>query len=83
MDEWKGRTIAQRRGLPLTGALGILGIAYQKQILGDPMRILAMMRTQGSKRVKKGPDDLNCPHQSLSHGNRRPKTMILISAGFQ
>jgi hypothetical protein len=27
--------------------LGILGIAYQEQILGDPMRILAMMRAQG------------------------------------
>ena len=47
MDEWKGRTIAQRRGLPLTGALGILGIAYQKRILEDPMGILAMMRVQG------------------------------------
>jgi predicted nucleic acid-binding protein len=47
LDEWKGRTIAQPRGLPLTGALGILGIAYQKQIPGEPMRILAMMRTQG------------------------------------
>ena len=47
MDEWKGRTIAQRRGLPLTGALGILGIAYQKRILEDPMGILTMMRAQG------------------------------------
>jgi predicted nucleic acid-binding protein len=47
MDEWKGRTIAQRHGLPLTGALGILGIAYQKLILEDPISILAMMRAQG------------------------------------
>jgi len=25
MDEWKGREIVQRRGLPLTGALGVFG----------------------------------------------------------
>jgi len=34
-------------GLPLTGALGILGIAYQKRIVEDPMGILATMRVQG------------------------------------
>jgi uncharacterized protein len=30
LDEWRGRRIAQRRNIPLTGALGILGLAYQK-----------------------------------------------------
>ena len=47
MDEWKGRAIAQRRGLPLTGALGVLGDAYQRALLDRPLEILGGMRQQG------------------------------------
>jgi predicted nucleic acid-binding protein len=47
MDEWKGRAIAQRRGLPLTGALGVLGDAYRKGLIDAPLQVLADMRQQG------------------------------------
>lgn len=47
MDEWKGRAIAQRRGLPLTGALGVLGDSYQRALIDRPLEILADMRRQG------------------------------------
>jgi predicted nucleic acid-binding protein len=47
MDEWKGRAIAQRRGLPLVGALGILGDSYQRALIDDPLKILADVRRQG------------------------------------
>ena len=47
LDEWKGRVIAQRRCVPLTGALGILGLAYQRRILEEPLAVLAAMREQG------------------------------------
>jgi len=47
LDESEGRAIAQRRGLPLTGALGILGLAYQKRILEEPLIVLAAMREKG------------------------------------
>jgi hypothetical protein len=30
MDEWKGRAIIRRQGLPLNGAPGVLGDAYQR-----------------------------------------------------
>jgi predicted nucleic acid-binding protein len=43
----KAGRIAQRHSLPLTGALGIPGIAYQKRILEDPMGILTMTRSHG------------------------------------
>ena len=47
MDEWNGRAIVQSRGLPLTGALGVLGDAYRQGLIDDPLRILAEMRQQG------------------------------------
>lgn len=47
LDEWKGRAAAQGRGLPLTGTLGILGLAYQKGILDDPLPVVADMRNKG------------------------------------
>jgi predicted nucleic acid-binding protein len=47
LDEWKGREIAQRRGLPVTGALGILGRAYQQKFIDDPLHVLAAMRERG------------------------------------
>src|SRR5260221_8239825 len=31
MDEWRGRAIAQRRALPLVGALGALGEGFQRE----------------------------------------------------
>src|SRR5260221_12081301 len=36
MDEWKGRAIIQGRGLPLIGALGILGDAYHQGLIDEP-----------------------------------------------
>jgi predicted nucleic acid-binding protein len=47
LDERNGRKIAQQRGLPLTGALGILGLAYQKQVLEDPLGVLGAMPIKG------------------------------------
>ena len=47
MDEWKGRALVQRRGLPLTGALGVLGNAYQQELIDHPLEILADIRQQG------------------------------------
>ncbi len=47
MDEWRGRAIAQRRGLPLVGALAVLGGSYQKTLTDEPLKILADMRKQG------------------------------------
>jgi len=41
MDEWKGRAIAHSRGLPLTGALGVLGDAYRKGLIDTPLQVLA------------------------------------------
>jgi predicted nucleic acid-binding protein len=50
MDEWKGRAIAQRRGIPLTGALGVLGEAYQRALIDRPLDILADIRQQGFRK---------------------------------
>ena len=47
MDEWQGRAIAQRRSLPLIGALGVLGASYQQALIDHPLRILAGMRQHG------------------------------------
>ena len=47
MDERRGRAIAQRRRLPLTGALGVLGDAYQRALIDHPIVILADIRQQG------------------------------------
>lgn len=47
IDEWRGRTIAQRRGLPIIGALGVLGDSYRRRLIDDPLNILAAMRQQG------------------------------------
>ena len=47
MDERKGRAIVHSRGLPLIGALGILGDAYHQGLIDDPLRILTEMRRQG------------------------------------
>ena len=47
IDEWKGRAIAQRRGLPLIGALGVLGEAYRQGLIDAPLQVLAEMRQQG------------------------------------
>jgi predicted nucleic acid-binding protein len=47
MDEWKGRSVARARGLPLIGALGVLGAAYQRRFIDDPMVLLANMRRHG------------------------------------
>jgi uncharacterized protein len=47
MDEWKGRGIVRSRGLPLIGAIGVLGDGYQQGFIDDPMLILAEMRQQG------------------------------------
>lgn len=47
MDEWKGRAVVQRRGIPLVGALGILGIAYQQRLIDHPLKILSGIRQQG------------------------------------
>ena len=47
MEEWKGRVLVQRRGLPLTGALGVLGSAYQQSLIDHPLEILADIRQQG------------------------------------
>jgi len=44
MDERKGRAIVQVRGLPLIGALGVLGEAHQRGILDEPVRVLQAMR---------------------------------------
>lgn len=47
LDERTGREIAGSRNLALTGALGVLGPAYQKRLLDDPIPILAEMRKEG------------------------------------
>ena len=47
MDEWKGRSIVHTRGLPLIGALGVLGEAYRRELIDNPLEILADMRRQG------------------------------------
>ena len=47
IDEWKGRAIAQRRSLPIVGALGILGAGYQRALIDQPLNILSDMRQQG------------------------------------
>jgi predicted nucleic acid-binding protein len=47
IDEWKGRALAHRRGLPLVGALGILGVSYQRALTDQPLKILAEIRRQG------------------------------------
>jgi predicted nucleic acid-binding protein len=53
MDEWKGRTIVRARALPLVGAVGVLGAAYQRHLIDDPLGILANMRRHGF-RVSEG-----------------------------
>jgi predicted nucleic acid-binding protein len=45
MDEWKGRNVARARGL--IGALGVLGAAYRRRFIDDPMELLANMRRHG------------------------------------
>lgn len=47
IDEWKGRTMAKQRRIPITGALGILGLAYQQRHLEDPVAVLVAMRKKG------------------------------------
>jgi len=47
MDERKGRAIVHSRGIPLIGALGILGDAYHQGLIDDPLRILTEMRQHG------------------------------------
>ena len=47
MDELKGRAMAQRRGLPLVGAVGVLGEAYRKRVIDNPLDILDRMRQHG------------------------------------
>jgi predicted nucleic acid-binding protein len=47
MDERRGRAIAQRRGLPLTGALGVLGDAYRRALIDYPLDVLTDIRQQG------------------------------------
>lgn len=47
IDEWKGRAIARRRGLPLIGAIGVLGASYQRALIDDPLNVLVAMRQQG------------------------------------
>ena len=47
LDEWKGRTLAQSRFLPVTGALGVLGDAYRQGFLDNPLEVLAQMRQKG------------------------------------
>jgi predicted nucleic acid-binding protein len=47
MDERKGRAIVQRRGLPLIGALGVLGEAHRRGTLDDPLPVLQAMRQCG------------------------------------
>jgi|SRR5579859_2184376 len=47
MDEWRGRAIAQRKGLPLVGALAVLGDSYQRALIDEPLKILADMRQEG------------------------------------
>jgi predicted nucleic acid-binding protein len=47
IDEWKGRAIAQHRGVPITGALGILGEGYRHALVDRPLEVLADMRRQG------------------------------------
>jgi predicted nucleic acid-binding protein len=47
MDEWRGRAIAQRRAIPLIGALGVLGESYQRALIDHPLGILASIRQQG------------------------------------
>jgi predicted nucleic acid-binding protein len=47
MDEREGRAIVQRRGLPLIGALGVLGEAYQRRFLENPLHVLEAMRQCG------------------------------------
>lgn len=47
IDEWRGRSIARRRGLPVIGALGVLGDGYQHSLIDDPLLILSAMRQQG------------------------------------
>ena len=47
MDERKGRSIAQARGIPFLGALGILGTSYQRALIDQPLKILDEMRQHG------------------------------------
>lgn len=47
IDEWKGRAVAQRRGISLIGALGVLGYSYQRVLIDNPLKVLADMRQQG------------------------------------
>lgn len=47
IDEWKGRTVAKRRRIPLTGAIGILGEAYKRRLIHNPLEILAELRQHG------------------------------------
>lgn len=47
IDEWRGRAIARRRGIPIIGALGVLGDGYQRDLIDDPASILLAMRKQG------------------------------------
>jgi predicted nucleic acid-binding protein len=44
MDERRGRAIAQRRGLPLTGALGVLGDAYQRALRFEALLVTRYAR---------------------------------------
>jgi predicted nucleic acid-binding protein len=47
IDEWKGRAMARSRILPIIGALGVLGDAFQQRLIDDPLEILAVMRQHG------------------------------------
>lgn len=47
MDEWKGRSVTQSRSLPLTGAIGVIGIAYQNGFIENPLGVLQQMRSKG------------------------------------
>jgi predicted nucleic acid-binding protein len=47
MDERKGRAVADRRGLPLTGAVGVPGDAYKQGLIDHPQRVLTEMRQHG------------------------------------
>ncbi len=47
MDDRKGRSVARARGIPLLGALGILGTSYQRALIDQPLKILEEMQHQG------------------------------------
>lgn len=47
IDERRGRLIASRRGLVITGALGILVAAYRRKQFDNPLSMLDDLRTAG------------------------------------